>query len=402
MMIDNSISKIYHQDKRVFIPEFGAIIYSESNDDIDFNPHLNFDDGKIISEIQKQESISEDEAKKSLEEYIERLKANLEKKGTYLIGGIGYINKGENGALTVAASISEPVFLDEDASDSVDSEKVLITKKTQNIDDSIPAGENKPDEQNDSNTENSVVQETDSKEEAIILEEKLLAVNEQESEETLESDIISEESEIQDHELDKEESIEPDYTYRAEDEESLKVFEERHESSHKRRSPILVALTAILVLATIVLTVYWFVFEADSKEIKASSASTVSAREVESNIESDQEKSEMTTEENESISTGENESFNSLNKVTSESSLYAKEDNQKVYSLILGSFKIENNADHFKQYLGEKGLKVSKFHRNNSFYFVGIEQIKGKPNAVKLLTELREEEEPTAWIIKKL
>ena len=53
-MIDQSINEVFQRDKKVFIPDFGAIIYSEITDSIDFNNLLTFDDGKVIAEIQIQ------------------------------------------------------------------------------------------------------------------------------------------------------------------------------------------------------------------------------------------------------------------------------------------------------------------------------------------------------------
>jgi cell division protein FtsN len=70
------------------------------------------------------------------------------------------------------------------------------------------------------------------------------------------------------------------------------------------------------------------------------------------------------------------------------------------YSLILGSFKQENNADRLQQRLQEKGFEVVKFQRGNSLYFVGYEYIDGKSNALRLLTKIKEEES-SAWITKK-
>jgi len=404
MLIDNSISEVFQRDKKVFIPDFGALIYSEFNDAIDINELLNFDDGKIVAEIQRQESVTEEQAAKKLHEFVENLKTSIEKKGTYFIGGIGYINKGEDGALTAATSISEPVFLDEDAIDLVDAEEVQITEETQNVDDSISEIKNEPDEQIDSLAETSIEQETDSNVGAIISEEELLTTNEQEIEKTLESDAISEESEILEGEVDQEESIEPDYSYRAEEEDSHQVNEDGYESTQKRKNPILIALAAILVVAVIAVPVYLIVFKADSQDNKAISTSALTAGEVQSKIEPVQRRNEEIVEENEPISNTDKVSVESPDKMNFESDLPhgANEGDLKIYSLILGSFKVESNADNFERQLNGKRIEVNKFRRNGSFYFVGIEQIPGKPNAVQLLAKLRNEEEPTAWIIRTL
>lgn len=404
MLIDNAISEVFDRDKKVFIPEFGAIIYSEFNDEIDFNELLTFDDGKIIAEIQKQQSISENEAIDALNEYVTLVKDNLENKGSHFIGGIGYVNKGEDGTLTVATSISEPVFGDEEVTDSTDAEEVKIKEETQNMDDPKPDLENIPDKQADSNPETTIEQETDFKEEAINSEEKLIATHDQEIESDLESDVISEESETQDFDVNQEDSLEPDYSYQAEDEESYQVNEEENDSSQKRRNPILITVAAIILLALIAMSLYLFVFKADSQNDKSISGSTLPAGEVKANIETLQEKNKVITEENESIASAEKESNESPTKLTSKSvrPLDANEGGQKVYSLILGSFKVERNADNFHEKLVSKGIEASIFRRTNDFYFVGIESINGKLDAIELLAKFRDEEEATAWIIRNL
>ena len=55
-MIDQAINEVFQREKKVFVPDFGAFIYSEGTETIDFNAHLNFDDGKVISEIQEEKN----------------------------------------------------------------------------------------------------------------------------------------------------------------------------------------------------------------------------------------------------------------------------------------------------------------------------------------------------------
>jgi hypothetical protein len=79
-MIDQAINEVYKRDQKVFIPDFGAIFYSEASDSIDFNELLTFDDGKLIAEIQKQEYLSEEDARRALEEYLVSVKSTLDLK----------------------------------------------------------------------------------------------------------------------------------------------------------------------------------------------------------------------------------------------------------------------------------------------------------------------------------
>jgi hypothetical protein len=80
-----------------------------------------------------------------------------------------------------------------------------------------------------------------------------------------------------------------------------------------------------------------------------------------------------------------------------EDSDFMDEDEQKTFSLILGSFKVERNADKFRQRLQSRGINVEKFRGLKGYYFVGIEKIEGKSNAVKRLEEFKKND-PSAWI----
>jgi cell division septation protein DedD len=72
----------------------------------------------------------------------------------------------------------------------------------------------------------------------------------------------------------------------------------------------------------------------------------------------------------------------------------------KIYSLILGSFREKDNANKLVRRLQRQGKEVEIFQRGNSLHFVGFENIEGNSNAVKLLKEIKLKESD-AWIIKK-
>ena len=400
MMIDNAIFKIYQQDKKVFIPDFGAIIYSEFSDTIDFNPHLNFDDGKIVTEIQKQESISEEEAKSELEEYIINLNANLDAKGTFYLGGIGYFSKGEDGTITVAASMSEPVFINDEGMDSGGIEEKEMEEESENSD-ALNAAEDDSlsDELEDGNDEISMAQEERGVDEEIMLKEEVFTANEQDAMDDLHNS--PGELESIDESDNEEESVEPEYLYQA-DEVDSPHFEEADELSDKKRSSILIALVAILALAILAVPLYLFVLRPTGTDEVRVQESTMPANEINANIDPEQSNREGDNIKKESeLSTEELEKPKTILTASSAESSESARSSQKTYSLILGSFKVENNADNFELHLNQKGMDVNKFHRGGSFYFVGIEQIQGKSKAVEMLVRLRKEEEPTAWIIRK-
>jgi cell division septation protein DedD len=57
-----------------------------------------------------------------------------------------------------------------------------------------------------------------------------------------------------------------------------------------------------------------------------------------------------------------------------EDSDFMDEDEQKTFSLILGSFKVERNADKFRQRLQSRGINVEKFRGLKGYYFVGMKR----------------------------
>lgn len=413
MMIDNAISEVYKQDKKVFIPEFGAIIYSEFNDSIDFNELLNFDDGKIIAAIQKQEQLDEEASRNALEEYVGQLQGNLEEKGTHFIGGIGYITKDEDGSLSISAQ--KPT-----TGSTITEENIVSPIEDKNETDAEADGNDEKDvnkEQEKDSSETTMEEETaiaieeeaaNTIEEEEPIEEELIAEMEDEAEEPI-AEELSETDENQEEQEDQEELIEPDYSYEANNDEYNHEYEEEpeNEPGEKSKKPILIAIGIIILLAVMAVPAYFFIIKTDqgenSKKEKVITESPAKAEQEKE--EPDQEV--VMEDKQESIESAEKEVNLTQSQETSTSQITSKTNDSEVkgdktYSLILGSFKIETNANNFETHLNNKGIEVNKFRRTNSFYFVGIESIPGKLNAVELLDKMRSEEEPTAWIIRKL
>lgn len=469
MLIDNSISAVFQRDKKVFIPDFGALIFSEFNNEIDFNTHLNFDDGKILAEIQRQEAVSDEEARGLLEDYIEQVKANLAQNGTHYIGGIGYINKGDDDSYTISSSISEELLIEPKSADVEEKEEKEEKKE--------PA---KPTKARKKPTARKPRQPRKKKEAAAVVDqvEKLESPNSENNEENEETSKVSKEEEIplatiteepdvvkeeesvlpdpqtedqdanpgKDHEIESETKVEDevkeededskdelsdpftfqdeqesetfqsieDDSFSSDEDDYFQQFDENSESKGKNRKPLWIAIAAVVVLIIIAVPLYLFVFHADQGDAmaKVSSENDVSLvkeikepvnEEVADQLQSSIEESTTANEDvNETQAGTKTETAVSSSSQVSQVSSNAGMGNEKLYSLILGSFKVESNADNFEQYLNEKGIHATKFQRENAFHFVGIEEIRGKSNAIELLGTLREEEEPTAWIIKKL
>jgi len=398
MIIDNSINEVYQRDKKVFIPEFGAIIYSEFNDTIDFNDLLTFDDGKVISEIQRQQNGSEEDAANALNDYVQDIKELLSQGKAHFFGGIGYLFKDDQGSFSISKTKPNLHIGSEEKSKELVSDD-LTEKQEPSL---ITKNKTKGGKKKESKKEKHLDAETL---EPIVTEEP--------AEENVPPEVVNKSIS---EEIPEEDQQEHNYHYSSEPEHDDEIkqfsYEEEHSGKNKKRRPAQVVLGVALLLLVLAIPVYYFIIKDDVTEEKGQKSSISELSSQRDQVKNDSERAAIPANNADTESTGDHSTSikveipeqaakqpESPKSVLSSTDLSVSKD--KIYSLILGSFKIESNADNFERWLDGKGLEVSKFRRDNSFYFVGIEQISGKSNAVKLLAELREEEEPTAWIIKK-
>ena len=417
-MIDPCIYKVYKQDKKVFIPDFGAIIYSEVSDSIDFNDLLTFDDGKVVEEIQSKQKISEKEAKKALKEHIDKIKAKLEDGDSHLIRGLGYLYKDEQGSYAFQKKKPAPQAKEEkEPEKSNPVEEVVPPLQKESI-------ETEKEEVHDPDSEIEPPQSeeipVDEIEPDLIIGQELEEEKETEYEDSTvlgmeEKDGFAENTETL---LDDEEES---YSYKpilsAEDENVQEYYKRKddYDNGENKRRPIftIIAATVIVLLLAAFVLYYFNFYSGDKTQISdnasMSSTKTALSEEVKNNNGSETPASNEENVENENLQEANPEASSTLEeeinsrepdtKVISSTSSFEATKNDKIYSLILGSFKVERNADNFKKHLTSQGIDVNIFRWGGNFHCVGYEQIAGKSNAVKLLAEMREEE-PSAWIIR--
>lgn len=399
-MIDQSINEIFQRDKKVFIPDFGAFIYSEATETTNFNAHLNFDDGKIIAEIQKQQNVSEEEARDALNEYVQNITSTLNQGNIHFIGGIGYLAKNAQGSISLQDNMSSP---------SLNNEEEVQEPE------SIDTNENKVEGKNGADISNSNLDEQDQ------AEQMHMEIPEDQPKEDLEEQ--STDDEYSTLALSDEDSkILPDnkYSYKpvlSEEDEDVQDYYKRKEEFYgedKKHSPIRVLLWVVmLIIIPASAGLYYFnyyrtqeiqdqdnlpqsqlshsISEETPAENAAEPAATVQA------MEDEHESSSPTSNADVSLS---DEQADQQSSIDSQTPGNATTSQKQIYSLIVGSFKKELNADKFQQRLLAQGIDVDKFRRSNNYYFVGIEQIEGKSKAVSMLTEIKKKE-PNAWIIRK-
>lgn len=392
-MIDPCIYKVYKQDLKVFIPDFGAIIYSEATDSIDFNDLLTFDDGKVVEEIKSRKKTSKKVAEKALKEHVDDLKGKLDAGKSHLIRGLGYLFKDEAGSYAIQKKKPDLQTIKEKKVEEEQSEEEIIT--SQQIE-SFEAEENT--KEPDPETDPTHVDEFDSDD---IKPDLIIG-----------SELMDEENaDFAEKQEDTFESEEQAYSYKpllSEEDEDVQEYykrKEEYDQDDKNRKPLFYSIAAIVIILLLAAaTLYYFKFYSEdnisSTEMASMTSSNISQsddNQIDNN--SDQETIQESASEIRSDKEEQTISHEPVDEISSTSSSVQTAPHDKLYSLILGSFKVESNAHNYHAYLTNQGKDVSIFYRTGSFHFVGFEQISGKSNALKLLAVMREEE-PTAWIIR--
>lgn len=371
-MIDRCIFEVYNRDKKVFIPDFGAIIYSEYNDQIDFNDLLTFDDGKVVEEIQKQGSMSEEEARNALEEYVQTLKSEVGPGKSHYLHGIGYMTENERGNIIIQQAKTD--FDDSFADDDVPS-----APRTD-------SSGNKTEEEEISDTESTRkptvdTGDTSEKEQSNEIDESYELTEPQGTA----GSIFDPDAEDQPDDVDETVfDVEEQQTFNFEKE--VQIEEEKPRQNNSLKIAFLVLVPILLIAAAI----YYFLTsnaEKDGSDNSVSAPITQTSEPMPAEIEETTEAGNVSEEQ-------------VKEEISSEASLYDAAEEAKTFCLIMGSFKVERNADRYLYRLKQRGIEATKFRGRKNFFFVGIKDIDGKTRAVEKLTEIKQSV-PSAWIYNK-
>lgn len=381
-MIDQSINEIYQRDGKVFIPDFGAFIYSEITDTINFNALLTFDDGKVISEIQKQQNLAEEEARNALIEYVEQMKHTMNQGKSHHIEGIGNLSQDEQGVITIQGTKSSSKVIDGKVAKEPESKKMNeLLEEKQEISESNPENNDFPEE--------------------FEIEAESIETQDDSDEEQLIDEIPEPES------TDQEKETDDGFLYNpvlSEEDENVQEYNKRRKKLYNPEKKRSIFVSAMWIIIPILLLAsagyYYFNYYNPQEKQENNDKQTQLAQAV------DDEKEEnisntLHTDIDVSKSDQRIKPAESSVNIHKPKSVNVSSSQSKIYSLILGSFKVESNADRLIQRLSGQGLEMGKFKRDNNFYFVGVEHIEGKSNAVKQLSKIKAAE-PSAWIIKKL
>lgn len=395
-MIDQSISKVLKRDNRVFIPEFGAFYLSETNNKIEFNDLLNFDDGRILTEIAKSLSISQEEAAEKLDAHVSNIKHAVESGEGYFFEEIGFLKRDETGNYEFSDSETE-VSTD----NTGQTEKPYLADSEDFAKYDFQDIEDEPEQ-----TVNSHAQE-----------------NEMDFSVDLSGDEMK--SEIQ-HESNQDMLVEGDYTddlqveenneYLVDQNENVEEYYKRKEeyfSKGKKKISLLKILFASFIFILLSASVVYY-FNQDliddrleqlgltklfeemniSKATFSPITSADESGEAINAIDKTEEKDPV-EKDVDSKAVEDTQLVSEVEEKSNESSVKAG----NFYSIIIGSFKNESNADRLVAKVINGGVQVEKFMGKNGLFFVGIEKIQGKKVALQKLEKIRIEE-PSAWFKK--
>jgi len=377
-MIEQCIFAVYQRDKKVFLPDFGAIIYAEFNDSIDFNDLLTFDDGKVVEEIQKHESLSEEEARNALIEYIQGIKDTLGEGKLHYFNGIGYLSKDSKGNFAIERS--KPA----EKTETKKSSKTKTADKAPK-DDAAKQSKKKEEPSEDESAFLPPVIE-DQEEDFTPFEEEGVEQSTEMELGTQGNDYTGAETEF---EVEEPESL-SSFSEKEEYPEYQEEYEERIQGNSAAKVIWIAVFVVILSVGGFYLYTLFFTPEIQVNTESSNATESTSVKTVVPETASNTNSTEI----DEEIIADPVEPEQPISQDIEE------DDEKKTFSLIFGGFKEERNADKYLRRLRQKGYEVEKFRGLDQLYFVGIEKIYGKSNAVKRLEDIRKSE-PQVWIYNR-
>lgn len=122
------IFKILKTENTIILPNFGALL--KIGEGFQFNKFLKYNDGKLISFVEKEFSLSTVEAKEKVNAFIEDVKKELASKGEFEIQQVGILK--QNGEkISVLKTVSPDNS--SDSIDKVETKEVLKTPKVKEV-----------------------------------------------------------------------------------------------------------------------------------------------------------------------------------------------------------------------------------------------------------------------------
>jgi nucleoid DNA-binding protein/cell division septation protein DedD len=371
--MENYILSLIKENNRVIVPNFGAFIVAKENGfSVLFNNFLSFNDGLLVDYITDKESISREEAEGKIEEYVQKLKQELDNSGSYTINGLGTFKKDTTGILRFEQSdeLSEETSAPESTSEVKSSDDLL------DIDNNSGTEKDDSQESVESSYAASSLNDTTPIAE---FEDETEPAKEEEQSSTVGKKIFEPESELNDSEEKEQDPIAIANKYLEED-------------NSKRNRSIVIFLSLFILLPLIGFSIYFFLIKGNSPAKTQKQITEVQKPEkvelepaagvIEAGPDTAQQEAEEAIVEPEPVTTPEP----MVNKP---------------HQLIVGSFSSEINADKMIQKLKAKGYEQSFWFMHNDRYLVSLESFAKVYEAQARQEEILNSERMESWIITK-
>jgi nucleoid DNA-binding protein len=408
--MENYILQILESSTRVIVPEFGAFIVKQRNPlTVVFNEFLQYNDGVLVDVIAKNEDISRNDAKKKIDEYVDRINQALENGESFSVGKLGVIVKGGLGKISLEKEDAVKTAKTENerpakkapaakkkaeskievtipAEDIVKIEPIEISDKKQ----AAPVKEDKPEVKSSSPETKQAVTEV----------KKAVVVAKQEVPESIMQNVVPEEKKPQGIEIPKTQVVVPEKKELINKDgiKPLENFPPQQENNTNKYKKTNVIVWVIIILVINILIIGYFIYSDELKGIFTQQVNdTLAITPIvidEIAVEEVPVGEPTITEEPDEPLPDENITEPSGKKtpeaVVSASSIK--------YYIVAGVFRDENNADKLVKELNQKGFKSEKFGRLGNLHAVSYNVFSTKQEADLNLIKIRKETDPEAWI----
>ncbi len=331
--MEKYILELIENNNRVIIPNFGAfIIAKEDGVNILFNNFLSFNDGLLVNYVAKEKDIDTIQATDEVFSFVDKLKQELDTNGTYTIAHLGTFTKDDKGVLRFQQTEGDEVPEKEE----VKKEDIIILDT-----------EEKP-------------EDSDSKQDSEINEEEDDTVKE---EDTIKQPVLT----LDEPEL-KEEApkptppkVEKPKTEPAKASQPVTKTPKAKSNTPQKKSGKDVIIFVIIAAVIILGVGAYFIFFNKKEQPAPLPKPPVKVIPIDS-TEIKRKDSIRIAQELEAAR------LDSLKKVEEEKMAIAGK-----YHLIVGSFKVEENAQKLVEKLQNKGYDKAQYFPNGTLFFVSID-----------------------------
>jgi len=366
--MENYILDLIEDNNRVIIPNFGAFIISRDNGvNILFNNFLSFNDGLLVNFIAGKKGIDTITATDQVYDYVNKVKKELDDKGVFTFDKLGTFKKDDSGILRFQQETNASLNNEIKEETSVDNNNTNLLDIQK---------DNEPVE--NENTEVSSKIEEEVKEE-VVVKEPVLTIDDSEEEIKEEKPSVKKESKVvTTPPVKATQKASP----KKESNASSSVILAMKEKKRKERKTFLI-IAGVVALAVIA----FFLFQSKPKQTIEPTKKPM-VQKVDSAKIKQQEALRLQKEREAFVA-------DSLRRVEEEKLSISNK-----YHLIVGSFKVEKNAENMVISLHNKGYNNAQYFDYKGKYFVSIDNSKKYGAMEKTQQAVMDKEQMSCWIFK--